>query len=101
MTAEVIAVDQDVAGKQGSVFAQSATCTMAAVGEAIDAWTGTLSGNTRVISIHQLPLMCWGLFLTYLFLGVGMTARQRRKRYEADEGHPLRGNVSVTGTCTA
>ena len=55
---QVIAVDQDPAGRQGGVFAQSAKCNMfggaGLVGAAIDAWTGR-------------------------------TARQRRKRREAAE----------------
>eukprot|EP01051_Picozoa_sp_SAG22_P006404 SAG22_NODE_418_length_10750_cov_11.722280_11_plen_578_part_00 len=80
---EVIKVDQDEAGMQGSVFAQSAQCNMAGggmVGAAIDAWTG-------------------------------MTARQRRKRHEAaEEGQYARAaagrrrpnaTVTATGTCTA
>jgi hypothetical protein len=68
MNTDVISVDQDSAGKQGSVFAQSAKCNMNAVGAAMDAWTG-------------------------------MTARQRRKRQEAEREPAL--NLSSGGTCTA
>ena len=71
MNQEVIDVDQESLGKQGAVFAQSAKCTMGVTG-------GGVVGAAMDV---------W----------TGMTARQRRKRWEAVE----ESRLSSKGTCTA
>jgi hypothetical protein len=53
MNSEVIAVDQDKLGQQGSVFSQSAKCNMHPVA-AVDAWTGRTSRYRRKVQQQNI-----------------------------------------------